>query len=168
MNKKILVTTRSFRRINGAHQQILRDAGYELVNSPYQRAATSDELREIMRDVVAVIMGLDDCSADVIQAATQLKVISRYGVGLDSVDLDAATAAGVVVTTTPGANALAVAELAFGLMMALARQIPHQDRQVRAGGWTPYTGTELSGQTLGIVGAGRIGRGCRRHPVRRT
>jgi D-3-phosphoglycerate dehydrogenase len=158
MSKRILITPRSFRQMTGTHQDLLRQAGYELVNSPYSRPATATELAELVADKVAIILGLDECSAEVIQQATQLKVISRFGVGVDQVDLVAATRAGVVVTNTPGANALAVAEHAFMLMMAIARQLPQQDRLVRQGEYTPVSGTELYGSALGIVGMGRIGR----------
>lgn len=158
MSEKILVTPRSFRQMEGAHQDLLRQAGYELVNSPYPRPATANELLELVADKVALILGLDECSAPVIQHAPRLKVISRYGVGVDKVDLLAATQAGVVVTNTPGANALAVAEHAFMLMMAVARQLTQQDRLVRQGEYTPLSGVELYGAALGIVGMGRIGR----------
>ncbi|NDJ60220.1 MAG: phosphoglycerate dehydrogenase [Chloroflexi bacterium] len=158
MTGKILVTTRSFRKLDGPHQQILRDAGYEIVNSPYARRATADELAELVGDVEAVIMGLDECTAPVIAHAEKLKVISRYGIGIDNVDLSAATAAGIVVTNTPGANALAVAEHTFALMLAIARSVPLQDRHVHADDFAPISGVELYESTLGLIGMGRIGR----------
>ena len=158
MAEKILITTRSFRKLEGPHQQMLRDAGYEIINSPYDHPASAAELADLVRDVVAVIMGVDDCTAEVIDAAESLRVISRYGVGLDNVDLDAATAAGVVVTNTPGANTVAVAELTLALLLALARHVPQQHDRVRAGSWSPVGGVELAGETLGLIGLGRIGR----------
>jgi D-3-phosphoglycerate dehydrogenase len=101
---------------------------------------------------------LDEVTAKVIAAGKHLKVISRYGVGVDKVDLEAATAAGVVVTNTPGANSIAVAELTLGLMLALARRIPQHNASTRAGSWSRVTGIELAGKTLGIVGLGWISR----------
>ena len=97
-------------------------------------------------------------TAGALGQANRLKVISRFGVGTDSVDIGAATQAGIVVTITPGANSVAVAELTIGLMLALARQIPYHDRVVRNRQWTRVQGIELSGALLGIVGYGRIGK----------
>jgi D-3-phosphoglycerate dehydrogenase / 2-oxoglutarate reductase len=94
----------------------------------------------------------------VIRTASRLRVIARHGTGTDGIDLDAATGAGVVVTNTPGANAAAVAELAIGLMFALARRIPQGDRRVRGGEYGALPGIELAGRTVGLIGLGRAGR----------
>ncbi len=154
---KILITTRSFRKIAGRHQTVLEDAGYELVNSPYDRPMEGHELAALMTDIDAAIVGVDHVTAEVFEAANKLKVLSRYGIGFDRVDLEAATRHGVIVTNTPGANSVAVAELTIGLMLALARHIPRQDRGIRREDWTPVPGVELSGLTLGLIGLGRIG-----------
>lgn len=96
---------------------------------------------------------------DLIAAAPKLQVIGRAGSGLDNIDLPAATGAGVVVVSTPDQNSLSVAELAIGLMFALARNVPAADRDTHNGGWQRqrFVGSELSGKTLGLVGLGRIG-----------
>jgi D-3-phosphoglycerate dehydrogenase len=98
-------------------------------------------------------------TADVIAAAGRLEIIARAGVGLDNVDVEAASRAGIVVAYTPSQNAISVAELALGLMLALARKIPAADRHVKRSGWArhEFTGSELYGKTLGLVGFGRIG-----------
>jgi D-3-phosphoglycerate dehydrogenase len=98
-------------------------------------------------------------NADVLRNAGKLRVIGRAGVGVDNIDLDAATKAGIAVMNTPGANAVAVAEHTFALMLALARHIVRADTTTRAGKWEKKSlqGTELRGKTLGIVGLGRIG-----------
>jgi D-3-phosphoglycerate dehydrogenase len=155
---KILITARSFRQTEGPHQQILEDAGYELLNSPQDRPLKAAELAPLMGDVVGVILGVDEVTAEVLDGAAHLKVISRHGVGVDNIDLEAATSRGIVVTNTPGANTLSVAELTITLMLALARRIPYHDRMVKQGDWTRISGTEVAGRTLGIVGMGRIGR----------
>lgn len=95
----------------------------------------------------------------VIEAAPRLRIVARHGVGVDSVDLEAATAHGVVVTTAGSLNATAVAEYTFGLLLTLVRKIREADGLMRAGGWDrrPFTGGELEGRTLGIVGVGAIG-----------
>jgi D-3-phosphoglycerate dehydrogenase len=97
--------------------------------------------------------------ADLIAAGQRLLVIGRAGVGLDNVDHDAASKAGIVVTFAPEQNSISVAELALGMMLSLARLIPAADRSTKGGGWDRkrFTGTELFGKTLGIVGLGRIG-----------
>jgi D-3-phosphoglycerate dehydrogenase len=93
-------------------------------------------------------------------AGRQLQIVGRAGAGLDNIDTKAAERAGIVVTYAPNENSISVAELTLGLMLALARRLPHADRDTHSGGWkrTQFTGVELSGKTLGIVGFGRIGR----------
>lgn len=98
-------------------------------------------------------------TAEVIAAGARLEVIGRAGAGLDNIDVPAATAAGLVVASTPDQNSLSVAELTLGLMLALARKVPAADRHAKGGGWArqQFVGTELYGKTLGVVGLGRIG-----------
>ncbi|HWR36936.1 MAG TPA: phosphoglycerate dehydrogenase [Clostridia bacterium] len=97
--------------------------------------------------------------AALVRHANKLRVIGRAGVGVDNIDVDVATRRGIVVMNTPGASAVAVAELTIGLMLSLARHIPRADQSTRAGNWDKksFAGTELLGKTLGIVGLGRIG-----------
>ena len=93
-----------------------------------------------------------------IAACPKLKVISRYGAGYDRVDIAAAKRHGIKVTNTPGVNAQAVGELAFGLILATARKISYLNNETRKGGWVRSTGMELKGKTLGILGLGAIGK----------
>ena len=95
-------------------------------------------------------------------AAPRLKVISKYGAGVDNIDLEAATRRGIVVTYTPGANSEAVADLTFGLMLAAGRLIVNAHCSVREGNWDRFLGVDLYGRTLGIVGTGKIGRAVAR------
>ena len=155
---KILVTARSFRQTSGRHKELLEQSGHQLIESPFDRPLQEAEMVELIGDIDGAILGLDYVTAKVIEAGWQLKVLSRYGVGVDRVDLEAATEAGVVVTNTPGANHIAVAELTLGLMLSLARRIPQHDRTVREGSWERVRGSELAGKTLGIVGLGWISR----------
>ena len=96
----------------------------------------------------------------VLEKAPKLRVIGRAGVGVDNVDLEAATAAGVLVMNTPGGNAISVAEHTLALMLAMARHIPQANASTSAGKWEKkkFLGNELRGKTLGIVGLGSIGR----------
>ena len=155
---RILITPRSFRKIDGPHRRILIDAGYEIVESPSERPLSAAELTPLVSDVVGAILGLDEFTAEVFDQAGRLKVVSRFGVGVDKVALAAATAHGVVVTITPGANTIAVAELTMGLILTLARRLPYHNRIVREGQWTPVSGFELCDGVLGLVGMGNIGR----------
>jgi D-3-phosphoglycerate dehydrogenase len=157
MAHKVLLTSRSFRQHSGEHKRILRAAGCELVESSNNRPLTATEMLPLVADVDAVIVGLDQVSAEVIAAGRRLRVISKCGSGLDHIDLQAATRHGVVVTSTPGANAVSVAELTLGLMLALARRIPQHNHGVKDGSWKRVVGVELASKTLGIIGLGRVG-----------
>jgi D-3-phosphoglycerate dehydrogenase / 2-oxoglutarate reductase len=119
-----------------------------------------DGLKRALVDARALLVrNQTKVTADVIAAAPKLRVIARAGVGYDNIDVAAASAAGVVVTYTPAANAVSVAELAIGLMLAFARNIPAAHADTTVGGWNRmrYMGRELAGSTLGVVGFGRIG-----------
>ncbi len=106
-----------------------------------------------------IVRSAVDVNAETLRGKSKLRVIGRAGVGVDNIDLEAATKAGIAVMNTPGANAVAVAEQTLALMLALARHIPRADSTTRAGKWEKKSleGTELRGKTLGIVGLGRIG-----------
>jgi D-3-phosphoglycerate dehydrogenase len=112
------------------------------------------------RDAVAILARLGTISAPVIAAAPGLRIVACHGSGVDDVDLAAATAAGVVVTNAGPANASAVAEYTFALLLALLRHVPLADRSMRSGHWdrAPLVGVGLEGRTLGVVGLGQIGR----------
>jgi D-3-phosphoglycerate dehydrogenase len=117
-------------------------------------------LKELLPNYRALIVrNQTQVNAELIAAGNKLLVIGRAGVGLDNVDHKAASDAGIVVTFAPEQNSISVAELALGLMLSLARMIPAADRSTKGGGWDRkrFTGTELFGKTLGIVGLGRIG-----------
>lgn len=107
-----------------------------------------------------IIRSSTTADTELLQAAPRLKAIARAGVGVDNVDLDTATAQGVVVMNTPDGNTIATAEHTFGLMLALARHIPQGHASMQAGKWDrkAFMGVELRGKTLGVIGFGRIGR----------
>lgn len=152
----VLVTPRSF----GAKAPELRTELEAAVGDVRYsgRALKAHELRDQIADVDGMLAGLDEIDAGVFDAGRELRVVARYGAGLNNVDLAAAHAHGVVVTSTPGSNSEAVAELAIGLMFALARSIPQSDRAVHEGLWKPAYGIQLTGRTVGLLGLGRIGR----------
>ncbi len=155
---KVLVTPTSFLK-NPQAKAMVEAFADEVVYNPQTRPLEAEEILSLLDGVDGYIAGLDYITADVIrQAPASLKVISRYGAGVDRVDLEAAKAKGIRVTNTPGTNAVAVCELAFGLMLSLARSIPRLDTAVKKGEWPRNDGMELAGKTLGIVGFGAIGK----------
>ncbi|TEU14064.1 MAG: hydroxyacid dehydrogenase [Anaerolineales bacterium] len=157
MGHRVLITARSFRKVRGEHWDLLEGEGCDVVNSPYDRPLTEAEMLDLVGGVHGAVVGMDEVTTRVIQASTDFKVIAKHGVGVDNIDLAAATAAGVVVTNTPEANKVAVAELTIALMLALARRLVKQHQVVSGGGWARQMGTELAGKTLGLIGCGRIG-----------
>ncbi|MCW5883196.1 MAG: phosphoglycerate dehydrogenase, partial [Anaerolineae bacterium] len=106
-----------------------------------------------------VVRSETQVTARVIEAAERLRVVGRAGVGIDNIDVEAATRRGVVVVNAPTSNTIAAAEHSIAMMLALARHIPQADAALRAGGWdrSKFIGTEVRGKILGIVGLGRIG-----------
>jgi D-3-phosphoglycerate dehydrogenase len=118
------------------------------------------ELLPLVADVHAIVVRSETkITAKVIAAAPLLKVVGRAGVGVDNIDVEAATARGIVVMNTPGGNTISTAELTFSMLMALARKIPQAHASMKAGEWNrkAFSGTELYGKTLGVLGLGRIG-----------
>src|SRR5689334_4914882 len=118
------------------------------------------ELKKEIADADAcIVRSGTQITAEVIAAAKELKVIGRAGVGLDNVDVEAASKRGIVVVNTPGGNTISAAELAFTMIMALARNVCEANNSVKRGEWErkKFTGIELDGKTLGVLGLGRIG-----------
>jgi D-3-phosphoglycerate dehydrogenase len=156
---KIFVASRSFGKVVDDGFTLLRREG-EIIGNPLGRALSSDELRESLRNVDAALLGNDICDANVFNAASRLKVVSRHGVGVDFVDLKSATQNGIVVTNTPGVNTIAVAEHTMALMLAILRKIPDADSSLKSKRWEglKFVGKELAGRKLGIIGLGAIGK----------
>lgn len=156
---KILVTPTSFcKPQNTKAREKLERFADEVVYNEYGRPLESNEVKKMLEGIDGYIAGLDYINADALKNASGLKVISRYGAGVDRVDLDAAKAKGIRVTNTPGTNAVAVCELAFALMLSLARAVPRLNGAVKSGEWPRNNGVELKGKTMGIVGFGAIGK----------
>ena len=156
---KVLITPTSLQP--GKNDQLIdrvRKVADEVIFNSLGRPMTEDELLEVLPDCDGYIAGLDSVTAKVLEKCDHLQVVSRYGAGVDRVDLAAAKAKGIKVTNTPGANAEAVGELAVALMLSVARQVPYLNQSTRDGGWVRSTGVELNGKTLGILGLGAIGR----------
>ncbi len=161
---KILVTPTSMQEGKKCKaMDVLKSFTSDIVYNPYGRPLTEDELIPLLEDCDGYIAGLDEVTDKVLSSCKKLKVVSRYGAGVDRVDLTAAKANNIAVTNTPGVNAIAVAELAFAMILNLARRISFLNEKTKAGEWIRSTGTELNGKTIGILGLGAIGRNLARY-----
>jgi len=155
---RLLVTPTSYGKNDSRLKTELEAQVGEVIYNPTGKPLSSDEIVELLPGIDGYIAGLDEINAKAIKMANHLKVIARYGVGVDNVDLDAAREKEIVVTNTPGANSVSVAELALGLMLALSRHIPEAVEAVRQGKWPRYAGVSLEEKTIGILGLGAIGK----------
>lgn len=156
---KVLITPRSFGQHDPRPYDILKENGFKVLGNPLGRILTKDEMKELAVDVDAVILGVDPLDNEVIESAKKLKVISRYGVGLDNVDLKAASEKDIQVFRTAGANSDAVADYAFGLILAASRKIVYIDRECRKDNFKKIKTYEVWKKTIGIIGLGAIGKG---------
>ena len=160
---RILLTTTSYQDTPGPHHDALAASGFDVVRArgPLNEQHVLDLISE-HEGFDGLLNGDDAITAKVIDAAlaapTPLRVIAKYGIGLDSIDVAHATAKGLPVLFTPGVNHTTVAEHAFGLMIALSKHFWAHLSAVKGGQWKRITGSELAGKTLGIIGMGRIGK----------
>jgi D-3-phosphoglycerate dehydrogenase / 2-oxoglutarate reductase len=155
---KILLTTTSFQDTPGKHHELLMDAGYQIDTL---RGPVSEEvLLPIIEKYDGVICGDDEFSYKVIEkgAKNNLKVISKYGVGLDMIDLEAAKKFKIPVLNTPGVNQITVAEHALSLMLTYLKNIHLEYNITKDGGWKRLIGNEIYGKKIGILGLGKIGK----------
>jgi D-3-phosphoglycerate dehydrogenase / 2-oxoglutarate reductase len=165
-NWRVVATARGFDGTPEA-AALLRDAGCDLVTTPYSGARFDyelggDALVAVLDGADAYIAGSALVSRDVLERVPRLKLVSRRGVGYERIDLDAARDRGVLVTIANGVNQHAVADHVFALLLAVARRIPDANSSVHAARWEPFIGPELRDRTLGIVGLGRVGKGVAR------
>jgi D-3-phosphoglycerate dehydrogenase len=154
---KALITTVPFADKNRLPIELLEGAGIEYLINPIGRKLKEDELAEMVSEFDVLIAGTEPITEKVMSRASKLKLISRVGIGLDSVDLLAAERRGIQVSYTPDAPAPAVAELTIGLMLTLLRHVHVANSQMHQGKWNRYFGRRISEITIGIIGAGRIG-----------
>lgn len=159
---KVLVTARSFGSSDHQAEELLKKHNYQVIKLDAADGPISEQLRKELPNADAVIAGLDEYDRKLISSAPRLKVISRYGVGYEKIDLKAAADHQVAVTITPGANGDSVADLAVSLMLACARNIVPMDNSIKNENQIRPSGIEMWEKTLGIVGAGRIGKGVAR------
>lgn len=158
----LLVTAGVFTQRGADAAARLTEAGFELRHSSHPGPLTETELIAELQGCTGVIAATDPYNETVLAACPDLKLIARWGIGYDSVDVAAATRHGVMLVNTPGAVTEAVADMTFALMLAAARRVPYGDRAVRAGEWPTLFAGQLYGKTLGLVGFGQIGQAVAR------
>lgn len=154
---KILITTVPFAERNLLPFEILKDLEVELLINPLNRKLKEKELAKMVSDVDVIIAGTEPITEFVMSKAPKLKLISRVGIGLDSVDLIAAEKRNIKVTYTPDAPAPAVAEMTIGLIITLLRSLQLSNLQMHKGDWNRYFGKRIANTTIGVIGLGRIG-----------
>ena len=154
---RILLTTTSLQDTPGPHHELLEQTGFEIVR---ERGPLSEaRMLELAGGFDAFLCGDDAITRKVLEKSLpRLKVVAKYGIGLDKVDVAAATELNIPVTFCPGVNHTTVAEHTFALLLGACRKLVEEANYVRAGNWKRITGHELHGKTIGIVGLGRIGR----------
>lgn len=143
----------------GPHHQILQEGGF--TTETISRDLNLSDAKQLISGLGrpdAIIAGSEPYTREVIEALPDLRVIQRYGVGFDAIDLQACDDHGVVVATTPGVNHHSVAEHTIALLMTIGRNIREQDQRVRSGNWKRIPVPRVMGKTIGVVGLGRIGR----------
>ena len=160
MNWRVLATPRSFALTSLEPIHMLEEAGCQVLRleRPLDGIVTSEIMAEAVQGMQGIIIGIEPLNRAVLEQAPDLCVISKYGVGMDNIDIEAARSRDILLGWTPGANSNAVAELTLGLMLALARRIPQADQSLHAGRFERVRGMELRGKVLGVIGLGRIGR----------
>jgi len=163
MTGRVLVTAFPFGEIDRDPVRLLEAEKIPFTPNPFKRRLREEELAEIIGPYEALIAATEPITEAVLQRATNLRLIARVGIGLDSVALRAAQARGIAVTYTPAAPSPAVAELAVGQMLTLLRQTAIANQELRAGIWRRRIGRRLGLMTVGVIGVGRIGRRVIQH-----
>jgi len=157
--ERILITPRSFGKTDPAPFELLREAGYEIVRNTTGAILTKEAMLKAVSSVCGVIIGVDPLDRDVLAAGRKIRAVAKYGVGTDNIDIPYANERGIKLSVTAGANANAVADYAFALMLACARRVCEIDALCHRRDWGKRIGADLFGKTLGIFGLGAVGKG---------
>jgi len=153
---KVLVTPTTFGKSDPGLRAALEQQVGQVVYNPTAKSLSSAQLAELLPGCDGYIAGVDQIDRNALASATDLKIIARYGVGVDNVDLAAAREKGILVTNTPGANSAAVAELTLGLILSLTRHIPEAVSSTQKGEWPRLAGTSIEGKCVGLLGFGAV------------
>lgn len=152
----LFISTTPFGVADPLPQQMLENSGFSFMHNPLGRKMTSEEVAEHAKDATVLVAGTENLMP-LLKKSSNLRMISRVGIGLDGVPLAECRKRGIVVSWTPDAVTPAVAELAIGLMISVTRFVPHVDRGIRAGVWKRPAGKRIEESVVGLVGFGRIG-----------
>lgn len=155
---KVYVSTVPFATVSTEPLLALREAGLEVAINPFERKMTREEMIAVLPDADYLVAGIETLDAEVLGHAGRLRLISRVGIGLDSVDLVACAKRGIAVAYTPDAPTLAVAELNVALALDALRKVSATSSKMHAGTWQPQMGALLRSRTVGLLGFGRIGK----------
>lgn len=155
---KVFVSTFPFGKTDPKAAELIVNQGWDLEFNPYGRKITGDELKILLTGADALIAGTEKLNAETLELADSLKLISRVGIGLDGIDWKEIKKRKIEVAYTPDAPTLSVAELTVGFMISLSRNIVQTSSSMRDKVWQRYTGRQLSGKVIGIIGLGRIGK----------
>lgn len=158
MTKKVLVTATNYSKLCAAGKKMLEDNGFEIIENTFGRPMTFEELQKYAPEADAVVAGVDTWNKDVFAFTPKLKVITRFGVGIDNINLKDAKDAGIYVTNAPGVNSNSVSELAIGLIIDMLRNAPGLNQSAKEGKWERFVGYDLQGKTIGLLGFGNIAR----------
>lgn len=153
---KVLITTSSFGKLDSSPLDLLLEFS-EVISNPYGRKITTEEFIELSKDADAVIAGVEQITREALLARPNIKVISRCGVGMDSIDTQACNDLGVKLYNTPYAPVESVAELTVTVILSMLKNIIPMNNDLKSGKWNKMTAYMLSGKKLGIIGLGRIG-----------
>ena len=159
MSFKIFVASRSFGEYSGSTKKYLEENDCILSWNELGRPYKEEEMLNIIHKYDGIIVGVDTITKEVIKRGINLKVVAKNGVGVDNIDLEAASEAGIFVVNAPGTNSHSVADLAIALMLNLCRKISAIDQMTKRGLWQRRIGRELWQKTVGIIGTGEIGKG---------
>jgi D-3-phosphoglycerate dehydrogenase len=162
---RVLVTSPQLQRTIEAHRMRFDEHEIELLIPPVVQQLSEDELIALLPGVDGIVVGDDPLSARVLAAADRLRVISKWGVGIDNIDVSAAGERGIRVANTPGAFGAEVADVVIGYLILLARHLHAIDSAVRNGMWFKPEGVSLAGRTMGVVGLGDIGQAVVRRAI---
>ncbi len=165
MNETVLISCVQLQRSLTDHRERLDARGAHLIVPPVRQQLTEPELLELIPGVDGMIAGDDHVTRAVLEAGDTLKIVSKWGVGTDAIDLAAAAELGIRVTNTPGMFGDEVADVAIGYLIMLARHLHRTDRAVREGEWAKPEGVSLASRTLGVVGLGHIGQAVARRAL---
>lgn len=155
---KVLISPSSFGMIDREPIIMLEQQGYEVVQNPFGRKLTEDEVVELGSGCIGIVAGVESLTREVLHQLPKMKCISRVGVGMDSIDKDAASDLNITLMNTPDGPTQAVAELTLGLTFSLLRGIATAHNNMLSRRWLKETGYLLKGKVIGVIGLGRIGR----------